>query len=165
MAWYHPKSLFDKIFSGGIILKGIDGLLELIAGFIFLFLSPDRLNDIITFLTHNEIQRDPNDFIANLLISSSHHFTNSGRLFLIAYLWIHATVKLIAVIGILRNKLWAYPFSLITLGLLTLYQFYEIVFVKVSLTFVLLTIFDLLIIWLIWVEYGKIKSKNLQSNE
>ncbi|HUC96707.1 MAG TPA: DUF2127 domain-containing protein [Candidatus Saccharimonadales bacterium] len=163
MSWYRPKSLFDEVFSGGIILKGIDGLLEFIGGFIFLFLTPDRLNDLIVFLTHSELAEDPHDFFANLLVSSANHFTNSGRLFLIAYLWLNAVIKVVAVIGMLRNKLWAYVFSLITLGLFTLFQLYEILFVKPSLLLTILTLFDLSILWLIWVEYDKIRSRKNQT--
>ncbi|MCX6728644.1 MAG: DUF2127 domain-containing protein [Candidatus Saccharibacteria bacterium] len=156
--WLHPKSLFEKSFVIGILFKGIDGLIELLLGFVFLFLSPEKLNNLVVFATHQELSSDPHDFLANLLINSSQHYTNGGRYFLVAYLWVHAAVKLIAVIGILRNKLWAYPFSLITLGIFTVYQLYEIIFVKVSFTMVLLTVFDVFIIWLIWREYGKIKN-------
>jgi uncharacterized membrane protein len=69
-------------------------------------------------------------------------------------LWVHAGIKLIAVIGILRNQLWAYPYSLITLGLFMIYQVYSII-IKVSVGMVLLTIFDVFLLWLIWREYGK----------
>lgn len=155
--WYHPKSLLDKFFSIGILIKGFDGVVELIAAFVLVFLSPDRLRDLITYVTQGEISENPNNFIANLLIHQSVHFTNDTRLFLIIYLAIHAAVKLTAVIGILRNKLWAYPFSLITLGILTLYQIYDIIFVKVSIGMILLTFLDVIILWLIWREYAKIR--------
>lgn len=74
-----------------------------------------------------------------------------------AYLFIHAAVKLTAVIGILKNQLWAYPFSLIALGLMTLYQVWDIVFVQARLGMVVLTIFDCFILWLIWREYQRKK--------
>jgi uncharacterized membrane protein len=73
------------------------------------------------------------------------------------YLWLHAAIKLTAVVGILRNLLWAYPFSLISLGLLMLYQVYSMV-VRFSVGMFLLTVFDVFILWLIWREYGKVKT-------
>lgn len=158
--WYHPENLLDKFFAAGIILKGLDGLIELIAGFVLLFLTPDRMHDFIVLVTHQELSEDPHDFLANLLLQSSQGFTTGGRVFLIVYLWIHAVIKLVAVFGILRNKMWAYPFSLITLGVLTLYQFYEIVFVKISLLMVILTVFDVLILGLIWREYSNMRKSN-----
>lgn len=161
--WYHPKSLLDRFFSVGIILKGLDGLIELLTAFALIFLNPNRLQHLVTYVTQGEISEDPHDFIANLLIHSSTHFASNTRLFLIIYLAIHAAVKLTAVIGILRNKLWAYPFSLIALGVLALYQLYDIIFVKLSTGMVLLTVLDLVILWLILREYGKIRRDGFPS--
>jgi uncharacterized membrane protein len=158
MSWYHPSSILDKVFEGGIVLKGISGGLEFIGGALLFFFSPDSIHSFIAFITHHELLNDPNDKIANLLLTSTQHLGGS-RTFLIVYLWIHATIKLIAVIGILKNQLWAYPFSLITLGILMLYQVYHIVFVSPSIGMILLTIFDIFILWLILREY-KIVRKN-----
>ncbi len=159
MSWYHPSSILDKVFEGGILLKGISGALEFIGGALLFFVSPASIHNFIVFITHRELLTDPHDKIANLLLTSTQHLGGS-RTFLIVYLWIHATIKLIAVIGILKNQLWAYPFSLITLGALMLYQVYSIVFVSVSIGMILLTVFDIFILWLILREY-KIVRKNL----
>ena len=83
--------------------------------------------------------------------------------FAVIYLLVHAAIKLIAVIGILRKQLWAYPFSLITLGALVLYQIYSIID-KTSIGMILLTIFDVYILWMIWREYGMVK-KSYSSEE
>lgn len=162
MSWYHPSSLFDKVFEGGIIIKGISGLLEFIGGLLLLFVSPSAINNFIVFITQKELIKDPNDKVVSFILSTTQHLFTGGSLFLIAYLWIHAAIKLIAVIGILRNYLWAYPFSLITLGMLMLYQLYSI-FVHASVGLILLTIFDIFILWLIYREYGIAKSNLLSS--
>lgn len=166
MGWYHPTSLLDKIFEGGIIIKGITGALEFIGGLLLLFVSPAQVHEFISLVTQRELLEDPNDRVANLLLQATSHFTAGGQLFGIAYLWIHAIIKLIAVIGILKNQLWAYPFSLITLGLLMIYQVYSILFVRLSTGMILLTVFDVFILWLIWREYGKVKAgSHLGSSE
>ncbi|HEV7454891.1 MAG TPA: DUF2127 domain-containing protein [Candidatus Saccharimonadales bacterium] len=157
MAWYHPSSLLDKIFEGGIIIKGVTGAFEFIGGALLLFISPSTIHHFLVFVTQKELLDDPNDKLANLLLSSTHDLGGS-RAFLVAYLWIHAVIKLVAVIGILRNQLWAYPFSLISLGALMLYQLYSIFFVKPSIGMILLTVFDACILWLIWREYGKVRA-------
>ena len=159
MSWYHPSSILDKVFEGGILIKGISGALEFLGGALLFFFSPEAIYNFIVFITQKELLTDPNDKIANLLLTSTQHLGGS-RTFLIVYLWIHATIKLIAVIGILKNQLWAYPFSLITLGLLMLYQVYSIVFVSPSIGMILLTVFDIFILWLILREY-KIVRRNL----
>jgi uncharacterized membrane protein len=157
MAWYRPSSLFDKVFEGGIILKGASGVLEFLAGLILVFMSPGAIRGFLAFLTQREIAEDPNDTIANLIVHSAEHFNSGNKAFAVVYLWLHAAIKLTAVVGILRNLLWAYPFSLISLGLLMLYQVYSMV-VKFSVGMFLLTVFDVFILWLIWREYGKVKT-------
>ncbi len=163
MALYHPKSLLDKVFEGSIILKGLSGLLEFLSGLLLFFVSPATLHNFITFITQKELLEDPHDVFANILVHSTQGIGSGSQTFLIVYLWIHAAIKLIAVIGILKNQLWAYPFSLIALGVLMLYQVYSIVFVKLSLGMILLTVFDVFILWLIWHEYGKFKAKLVTS--
>jgi uncharacterized membrane protein len=157
MSWFRPASLLDKVFEGGIVLKGISGALEFLGGLLLVFVSPAALNGFLAFLTQREIAEDPHDRLATYILHSADHFNSGNKAFAIAYLWIHAAVKLIAVIGILRNQLWAYPFSLITLGLLMLFQIYSIS-VRFSLGLALLTVFDVLILWLIWREYAKVRT-------
>lgn len=157
MSTFHPTSVFDRVFEGGILLKGLSGLFEFIGGLTLLFISPAQIHGFLVFLTQRELIEDPRDFIANILIHSTQGLDHGGRLFIIVYLWIHATIKLVAVIGILRNQLWAYPFSLITLGLLMVYQLYVMIFVQFSYGMLSLTIFDTFILWLIWREYGRVR--------
>lgn len=161
-SWFHPKNLFDKVFEYGILIKGIDGLIELFTAIALIFLSPQRLQGLVVLATHTELVRDPHDLISNFLLHASLQFTNSSRLFLIIYLVIHAAVKLVSVFGLLRNKMWAYPFALISLGVLTLYQVYDIVFVKGSILVIILTIIDIAILALIWREYQKLKAQPKQ---
>ncbi len=158
MSTFRPTSFFDKVFEGGIILKGISGALEFLGGLLLFFVSPAAMHSFIAFLTQRELVEDPHDKIANLLLHSTQHIGSGSRTFLIIYLWIHAVIKLIAVIGILKNQLWAYPFSLVTLGLLMLYQVYIIVLVHATIGMILLTVFDVLILGLIWREYGKVRT-------
>ena len=162
-SWFHPQNLFDKVFEYGILIKGVDGLIELITAIALIFLSPHRLQGLVVLATHRELALHPNDFISNFLIHTSHQFTNSARLFFIVYLAVHAAIKLVSVIGILRNKLWAYPFSLLSLGALTLYQIYDIVFGSGSILVIGLTILDLAILALIWREYQKVKKDGFKS--
>lgn len=156
MAWFHPKTVLDKVFEYGIILKGIDGALELLAALFLLFIKPSQIQGFVTAVTQKELLDDPNDMVANFLVHSTQGIHSGTVTFAVFYLLVHAAIKLIAVFGILRNKLWAYPFSLITLSLLILYQLYDLV-VQFSIGMLLLTLFDIFIVWLIWREYGKAK--------
>ena len=158
MAWFQPKTILDKIFEYGIILKGIDGLLELLAAILLIFIGPSQIKGFVAFVTQKELLANPRDPIANFLVHATAGLQQGAVTFAVIYLLIHAVIKLVAVFGLLRNELWAYPFSLITLGLLVIYQVYDIITVH-SVGMVLLTIFDVFILWLILREYSKVKKK------
>lgn len=164
MSWYHPSSLLDKIFETGIIIKGVSGAFEFIAGLLLFFVPISAIQSFITIITQKELLEDPHDVVSTLLGHLVQGLGTGGKSFVIAYLWVHALIKLVAVIGILRNQLWAYPFSLITLGLFMIYQLYTIFFVQPSVGIILLTLIDVFILWLIWREYGKAKLLN-RANE
>jgi uncharacterized membrane protein len=76
---------------------------------------------------YEELIEDPNDFVAIHLLSIAQNFTVGTQHFYAFYLLSHGVVKVFLVIGLLRNKLWAYPVSLVVLGLFIVYQLYRFV--------------------------------------
>jgi uncharacterized membrane protein len=156
LTWFHAQSRFDQIFEYSLIIKGISGALELLGAFLLFFIRPEQIHGFIVVITQKELLKDPNDHIANLLLHATTNIRHGSVIFAIIYLLIHGIIKLVAVIGILTQQLWAYPFSLITLGLLTIYQLYSI-YEKPSIGMVLLTLFDVFILWLIWREYKQVR--------
>lgn len=159
MAWFKPNSWLDRLFETSLVIKGISGFIELILGLLLYSFEPTSVEKYIKLITQREMLQDRNDQVANWLLNFTEHLSQSSHVFLIVYLWIHAAIKLTAVLGILRNKTWSYPFSLITLGGLTVYQIYSIIFVKLTLGMFLLTAFDIFVIWMIWQEYRKVRLK------
>jgi uncharacterized membrane protein len=65
------------------------------------------------------------------------------------------------VAGLLRNKLWAYPASLVVLGLFIAYQFYRFSYTHGA-GLIVLTVFDIIVMGLIWHEY-RLVSRHLAS--
>jgi uncharacterized membrane protein len=51
MPWFRPRDLLDQTFEVGIILKGLDGVLEVIGGPLLLMVSPATIDCIVTGLT------------------------------------------------------------------------------------------------------------------
>ncbi len=66
-------------------------------------------------------------------------------------------IKLAVVVALLLNQLWAYPASMVVLGLFVVYQVYRYTFAP-SIGLILLTAFDLVVLWLIWHEYGQVRA-------
>jgi uncharacterized membrane protein len=63
-------------------------------------------------------------------------------------------VKLFLVGALLRNKLWAYPWLIITLIVFIAYQLYKIALDPTA-WLIALTIFDAFVVWLTWREWRK----------
>jgi uncharacterized membrane protein len=154
MAWFRSKDLLDRTFEVGIILKGLDGLLEVVGGALLLFVTPEAINRIVGTLTQHELSEDPQDFVATHLLRVSHGLTGAAVGFAAAYLLLHGIVKVVLVLALLRNKMWAYPWLIGFLIAFIAYQLYRIL---LDPTFGLsaLTIFDAIIVWLTWREYQK----------
>jgi uncharacterized membrane protein len=144
----------DKAFKISLYLKGADGLLELLGGVLLLVIKPQELNKLARSLTIQELSRDPHDFIANHILKSAHNLTTGTLLFGALYLMSHGVVKIILVAEVLRQHLWAYIALIIVTASFVLYQVYRL-YIHLSVGLILLTMFDLLIIYLTQKEYRK----------
>jgi uncharacterized membrane protein len=152
------RDLLDKTFDVTLILKGLDGLLELIGGILLIIVSPATINRLAENLTQHELSQDPNDFIAHHLLRLTGNLHNT-QLFGAIYLLTHGLVKIVIVVGLLRRERWAYPIAFVFLGGFVIYQVYRLTYAP-SAGLALLTAFDLLIIWLTWREYRRMKAPN-----
>jgi uncharacterized membrane protein len=147
-----PPAL-DKTFKIGLILKGLDGILEVIGGILLLFVSPDAINHLARVLTAHELSEDPHDLIANYLLHTTAHLGRGTTIFGAIYLLSHGIAKIVLVALVLRDKLWAYPWLIGLLLAFIAYQLYRITAVHFSIGLTLLTIFDAFLVWLTWREY------------
>lgn len=145
-----------QIFEVSVLLKGAHALIECVGGVALALVSTDYLRGLVNSATQDELVEDPNDFLASHLLAFAQHFTVSTQHFYAFYLLSHGVVKLALVIGLLRNKLWAYPASLIALGLFIVYQLYRYSYTH-GIGLIVLTVFDVFVMWLIWHEYRLVR--------
>ena len=143
----------DRTFKIGLVLKGLDGILELAGGLLLLFLSPHAIARIVRGLTAHELSQDPHDLIARYLLHSTSHLSSGIALFGAIYLLSHGAAKIVLVTLVLRDKLWAYPWLIVLLLAFMAYQIYRIAWVHFSIGLTALTVFDAVLVWLTWREY------------
>lgn len=148
-----PRDLLDRTFLIAIILKGLDGILEVVGGLLLFVVSPATIDQLIRTLTQHELSQDPHDFIATHVLHAAGGLTGSFT-FPAAYLLSHGVVKVVLVTALLRNKLWAYPWMIVFLIAFIVYQLYRTTFAP-SIGLVALTIFDVFVVWLTWREYRR----------
>ncbi|HLZ14455.1 MAG TPA: DUF2127 domain-containing protein [Candidatus Saccharimonadales bacterium] len=154
MTWFHPRTLLDKTYEIGIVIKGIDGLLELIGGLLLALVPGSVILHLTHYLTQTELANDPHDFVATHLAHYGTHLAAGHNVFAILFLLTHGAVKVGLVVALLRQKLWAYPWALVALGLFLAYQLWLLV-TKPTFSMAALSVLDAIIIWLVWREWGK----------
>src|ERR1700680_2533178 len=146
-----------QMFQVGVLLKGAHALIECAGGIALALVSTSTIAHLVDAITQDELIEDPKDFVATHLLTWVQHFSVATKHFYAFYLLSHGLVKLLLVIGLLKNKLWAYPASLIALGLFVLYQLYRFSYTHGA-GLIVLTVFDLLVMSLIWNEFRLFRS-------
>ncbi len=164
MSLFRPQTLLDKAYEIGIVIKGIDGVLELIGGALVLTLSPGAVTGIVHWLTQHELSEDPHDFIATHILKLGQHLAHSHNYFAAAFLLTHGLVKVVLVTCLLLNKLWAYPWALVILGLFLIYQLYLLI-TGPSFGMAFLSVLDAVIIWLIYREWQQVRNRQQSKTE
>jgi uncharacterized membrane protein len=142
----------DRVFRVSVGLKGLDAALEILGGVVLLIVSPHSINQFVRWATGHELAQDPHDFIAHHLLHSASQLSRSTTLYGAVYLLVHGVAKLVLVVLVLREKLWAYPWLIALLLAFIAYQVYRLTY-RPSLSLVLLTLFDGFVAWLTWREY------------
>jgi uncharacterized membrane protein len=144
-----------QFFMVGIVLKGLHSLIECIAGIVLAFVSTGAIVHLINRWTKEGFS-SRHDAVARHLDHIAQQFTPGTKHFYAFYLLSHGVVKLFLVGNLLRRKLWAYPAALAVLGLFIVYQVYRYSFTH-SAGLLALTVFDLVVIGLIWREYSVVR--------
>ena len=147
-----------QIFIGSVLFKGCNAIFEIVGGALFLFTG--AVTGIVEFLVKGELVEDPTDFIANAIQRYLPYLSQHAQLFAAFYFLSHGVIKLFLVIGLVRNKLWAYPAAIVVFCAFIAYQLYRFSHTH-SIFLILLTIFDCAVIWLTWHEYKVVKNNQI----
>jgi uncharacterized membrane protein len=150
------RSKLHVAFEVGVILKGLNGLLELIGGVLLLWFPPSAIQKLVVRLTQNELSEDPHDFIATHVRQAAQSLSASTELFAALYLLSHGVIKALLVYALLRGKLWAYPTAIAVFAAFGVYQIYRY-FIHPSGWLIALTVLDAVVIFLTWVEWQRLK--------
>ena len=146
------KTLLHWLFRIGIVFKGLDGLTELVGGFLFVFFSSDAMSDFVDRNTRGVLQWDPDNLLAHSLRHSFDQMSPGGKIFVAIYLLGHGAIKVLMVAGLLRDKRWVFPVALVVLLGFIGFQIYHLCG-HYSIGLVVFTLLDAVIAALVWIEY------------
>jgi len=149
--------LSHRAFLAGVMLKGIDGVLELLGGAALLLTTHPLILHTVAWLTRAELIEDPGDFVANQLVHLVQRFSVGTQYFAGIYLIAHGLLKVGLVVGLLRGWRRSYPLALAVLMAFIGYQCYRLT-QTASMLLGLLTVIDVLVALLIareWRQHGR----------
>ena len=145
-------------FEVSLLLKAILAIMEVIAGILTFFVTPQLLLNILHRITQVEFIEDHGDMVANYLLHAAQSLSISSLHFAAFYLLIHGIVKLWVIIGLWRKKLGYYPAAIVIFSLFIVYQLYRYTFTH-SVMLILITILDMVVIVLTLLEYQQLRQK------
>jgi uncharacterized membrane protein len=141
-----------RIFVASVLFKGIHAAVEIVGGLALYFVSTATIVNTINRWSYDELIEDHDDWVANQLLDFARHFSVAEHNFYAFYLLSHGIIKTILVIGLLREKLWAYPASFAVFSGFIAYQLYRYSYTH-DVGLILLSIFDAFVIYLAVHEY------------
>ncbi|MGH9713466.1 MAG: DUF2127 domain-containing protein [Candidatus Acidiferrales bacterium] len=159
-----PNKLLDRTFHAAITLKGIGALMEIIGGVLLWFIKPAAMSNLLQLLFLQELARDPDSFLSTHVLRQSTKLAHLDPTFASAYLLSHGITKLLLVICLWMNKLWAYPLTIAVFAGFCVYQVHRYMHTH-AISLILLTLFDIFLIYLTWREYLEQKQIRLQNEK
>ena len=141
-----------RIFVVSVVAKGLHALIEIVGGLALYLTSTATIIAWINRLSQGELTQDPHDWIARHAIKFGETFSVQQHDFYAFYLLSHGVIKGALVIGLLKEKLWAYPASFAVFSAFIAYQLYRYSWTH-DFGLILLSIFDLFVIALAVHEY------------
>jgi uncharacterized membrane protein len=145
-----------QIFVASVAFKGAHALIEIVGGLALYLVSTQAIVTTIIRFGGDRLVEDPDDWVANQLLHFAQGFSVEAHNFYAFYLLSHGIVKSVLVVGLLREKLWAYPASFAVFSGFIAYQLYRFTFTH-DILLILLSIFDAFVIYLAVHEYRLLK--------
>ena len=147
--------VFHELFEAGVVLKGINAVIELSLGLLLLVFN---VSGFVRSLIANALVEDPDNFLATHLQPLAEKLSPQAETYSALYLISHGLIKAVLVWGLLRGKMWSYPASIAVMVLFITYQSIQFL-ASHSWVLMVLNVFDVLMIWLIWVEYKRVSAR------
>jgi uncharacterized membrane protein len=137
-----------EFFLWSILLKGAISAAEVAAGVAVFFIPPAFIVSTAILL----LNFIPVPSVQSLLLEEVAKYTTGAVTFVAVYLLSRGIVKVVLIWSLLKNRLWAYPASLVVLALFVLYQLYQLVTDR-SLIILAISLFDLVVMYFIYREW------------
>jgi len=152
------RSTFERVYSAVILVKGIDGLVELLCGLVLL-VAP-RITGALLKSVAAELSEgtSPLRVAAARSVASAGSGVLAGAALLAIFLLIHGVVKLVTVWALLRRAIRWYPWALAALGALLIVQVLDLAAAP-RLGGAVLGALDVVVIVVVGWEYRRLRAE------
>ena len=152
------SNLGSRLFIIGMWWRIGYGFLRILFGLALLKVVGDPLIDVLKNLMSYELLEDPSDILYSFVTHTLTVHPLYVSYFLAFYFIFWGVVDMVLSYHLIKHRLWAFPVSFVLIGGFILY---EIIRFTHTHSYILLgiIILDSFILWLIWREYQKMKSK------
>lgn len=144
-----------ELFKWSIIIKGAISVGEVVVGTALLIIPAKYIIALVQGLG-TYLSGYADSALTLKLVGELSAFGAGSAVFVAFYLLSRGLVKCSLIWALLKNILWAYPASLVVLGLLLAYQTYEIA-LHGSIFVIGISLFDIVVMYLIWREWSIVK--------
>ena len=145
-------SVQHKLFDIVVILKGLNGALELIGGAALALIPTAEIVTLVDYLTRTELSKDPGDFVATHLMHWAENFGQGAQMFAAMYLLFHGVAKVTLATLLFRGMKIAYPIALVFFSAFVLYALHRLS-LHWSWVLAAFTALDVFTIWVIAREW------------
>jgi uncharacterized membrane protein len=147
----------ERLFRLAVAIKGLDGLVELVAAIVLLALPAVFVQGVVEGVLARDLLGPPDGSLARHFVAGTAEFASGNRTFAVVYLGLHGILKLAMVVALLRKWVRAYPLVIAVLALFVAYELYR-AFHTGSIVLPVLAAIDLAIIVLVVREYRALRT-------
>ena len=139
-------------FLGSVLLKGAISLAEMLAALVALIIPVSMLTEWTLYCVRLVLPLPLLAIAEPRIVSAGAALSLVGGGLIAFYLFTRGFIKLALIVAMLKQYVFAYPWSLVVLAAFVIYQIYELVHTH-SLGILAVTLFDLVVMWFIWKEW------------
>ena len=140
------------LFDAGLAAKGVFAGIEVLAGSGLLLAPPGQLATVVAWLSERELIEAASGPLAARFLQPAQAVSPGSQHFYALYLLSHGAAKLVMVAMLALRIQAAYPLSLVAMAAFIAYQLRRWTVTHGPMLLVL-TVLDLVVMWLIWHEW------------
>jgi len=152
------RGFLHWFFETGVVLKGINAVVEVAGGLALLLIPTASLQSWIRTVLNPLIRHDPDSFASRMGLRLVERLTDAGQDFAALYFLTHGVVKIFVVICLLRGWMWSYPLGVAVFAGFIGFQTWEFFAGSHSWFMIAMNVLDLVLIALTLNEWRQKKA-------